>query len=149
MGCPTNQNKMTNMLTDSQGIMRKGPVLGQDTEPIEIPTLIGKPERIAALNSKIAADEKAAGMVGVISAEETPTQYKTLSLGCINCTSPDEGISNITGNTKEVAIVPDEGKAVSTTGITATNCTTAVSDNKITLTSITGNVVMTVKCSAS
>ena len=138
MGCPTNQNKMTNMLTDSQGIMRKGPVLGHDTEPTEIPVLVGKPERIAALNSKIAVDERAAGMVGV--AEETPVPYKTLSLGCIDCTSPDEGISNITGDTKTITVTPDIGKTLAEPY--HTNCTVSMSGNNITLSSITGNVVM-------
>ena len=142
MGCPTNQNKMTNMLTDSQGIMRKGPVLGHDTEPTEIPVLIGKPERIAALNSKIAVDEIAAGMVGVTVAgtEKTPVPYKTLSLGCIDCTSPDEGISNITGDTKTITVTPDIGKTLAEPY--HTNCTVSMSGNNITLSSITGNVVM-------
>ena len=140
MGCPTNQNKMTNMLTDSQGIMRKGPVLGHDTEPTKIPVLVGKPERIAALNSKIAVDERAAGMVGVAGTEETPAPYKTLSLGCIDCTSPDEGISNITGDTKTITVTPDIGKTLAEPY--HTNCTVSMSGNNITLSSITGNVVM-------
>ena len=140
MGCPTNQNKMTNMLTDSQGIMRKGPVLGHDTESTEIPVLVGKPERIAALNSKIAVDERAAGMVGVAGTEETPVPYKTLSLGCIDCTSPDEGISNITGDTKTITVTPDIGKTLAEPY--HTNCTVSMSGNNITLSSITGNVVM-------
>ena len=140
MGCPTNQNKMTNMLTDSQGIMRKGPVLGHDTEPTEIPVLVGKPERIAALNSKIAVDERAAGMVGVAGTEETLVPYKTLSLGCIDCTSPDEGISNITGDTRTITVTPDIGKTLAEPY--HTNCTVSMSGNNITLSSITGNVVM-------
>ena len=140
MGCPTNQNKMTNMLTDSQGIMRKGPVLGHDTEPTEIPVLVGKPERIAALNSKIAVDERAAGMVGVADTEETPVPYKTLSLCCIDCTSPDEGISNITGDTRTITVTPDIGKTLAEPY--HTNCTVSMSGNNITLSSITGNVVM-------
>ena len=57
MGCPTNLCKRVNMVVDSQGIMRdnKDLVKHYDAEPL--PTLIGKPERITALNEKIKEDE--------------------------------------------------------------------------------------------
>lgn len=57
MGCPTNLCKRVNMVVDSQGIMRdnKDLVKYYDAEPL--PTLIGKPERITALNEKIKEDE--------------------------------------------------------------------------------------------
>lgn len=57
MGCPINQCRRINMYVDSQGIMRanKDLVKHYDAEPL--PTLVGKPERITALNTLIAADE--------------------------------------------------------------------------------------------
>lgn len=57
MGCPVNQCKRINMYVDSQGIMRanKDLVKHYDAEPL--PTLVGKPERITALNVKIKKDE--------------------------------------------------------------------------------------------
>lgn len=55
--CPLNQCKRTNMYVDSQGIMRANKDLVKHYTPTPLPTLIGKPERITALNTLIAADE--------------------------------------------------------------------------------------------
>lgn len=55
--CPINQCKRTNMYMDSQGIMRANKDLVKNYIPTPLPTLVGKPERITALDVRIAADE--------------------------------------------------------------------------------------------
>lgn len=58
MGCPVNQCKRINMYVDSQGIMRANKDLVKNYDAEVLPTLIGKPERITALNDKIKEDEE-------------------------------------------------------------------------------------------
>ena len=57
MGCPTNLCKRVNMVVDSQGIMRDNKDLVKHYEAEPLPTLIGKPERITAINERIKEDE--------------------------------------------------------------------------------------------
>lgn len=57
MGCPVNQCKRINMVVDSQGIMRDNKDLVKNYKAEPLPTLVGKPERITALNEKIKEDE--------------------------------------------------------------------------------------------
>lgn len=57
MGCPTNLCKRVNMVVDSQGIMRDNKDLVENYYADPLPTLVGKPERITALNEKIKEDE--------------------------------------------------------------------------------------------
>lgn len=57
MGCPINQCKRINMYVDSQGIMRANKDLVKHYDAKPLPTLIGKPERIAAINARIKEDE--------------------------------------------------------------------------------------------
>ena len=57
MGCPTNLCKRVNMVVDSQGIMRDNKDLVKNYYAEPLPTLVGKPERITALNEKIKEDE--------------------------------------------------------------------------------------------
>ena len=57
MGCPVNQCKRINMYVDSQGIMRANKDLVKHYDAKPLPTLVGKPERITALNVKIKKDE--------------------------------------------------------------------------------------------
>lgn len=57
MGCPVNQCKRINMYVDSQGIMRANKDLVKHYNAKPLPTLVGKPERITALNVKIKKDE--------------------------------------------------------------------------------------------
>ena len=57
MGCPVNLCKRVNMVVDSQGIMKDNKDLVKNYEAKPLPTLIGKPERITALNEKIKEDE--------------------------------------------------------------------------------------------
>ena len=45
------------MVVDTQGIMRDNKDLVKNYEAEPLPTLIGKPERITALNEKIKEDE--------------------------------------------------------------------------------------------
>ena len=70
MGCPVNQCKRTNPFVDSQGIRKanKDLVKHYDAEPL--PTLIGKPERIAALNARILEDEKRTNMAAALTREK-------------------------------------------------------------------------------
>lgn len=56
--CPINQCKRINMYVDSQGIMRANKDLVKNYVPTPLPTLVGKPERITALDTRIAADEE-------------------------------------------------------------------------------------------
>lgn len=66
MGCPVNQCKRINPFVDSQGIRKvnKDLVKHYDAEPL--PTLIGKPERITALNARILEDEKRTNMAAAL-----------------------------------------------------------------------------------
>ena len=57
MGCPVNQCKRINMYVDSQGIMRANKDLVKHYDAKPLPTLVGKTERITALNVKIKKDE--------------------------------------------------------------------------------------------
>ena len=57
MGCPVNQCKRINMYVDSQGIMRANKDLVKHYNAEPLPTLVGKPERITALNARIKKDE--------------------------------------------------------------------------------------------
>ena len=57
MGCPVNQCKRINMYVDSQGIMRANKDLVKHYDAKPLSTLVGKPERITALNAKIKKDE--------------------------------------------------------------------------------------------
>lgn len=57
MGCPTNLCRRVNMVVDSQGIMKDNKDLVKNYYAEPLPTLIGKPERITALNEKIKEDE--------------------------------------------------------------------------------------------
>ena len=57
MGCPTNLCRRVNMVVDSQGIMRDNKDLVKNYYAEPLPTLIGKPERITALNENIKEDE--------------------------------------------------------------------------------------------
>lgn len=57
MGCPINQCKRINMYVDSQGIMRANKDLVKHYDAKPLPTLIGKPERITAINVRIKEDE--------------------------------------------------------------------------------------------
>ena len=80
MGCPVNQCKRINMYVDSQGIMRANKDLVKHYNAEPLPTLIGKPERIAALNNKIKEDEAnlkldMTGVVGQIPVTEDSIQY--------------------------------------------------------------------------
>ena len=70
MGCPVNQCKRTNPFVDSQGIRKanKDLVKHYDAEPL--PTLVGKPERIAALNARILEDEKRTNMAAALTREK-------------------------------------------------------------------------------
>lgn len=70
MGCPVNQCNRTNPFVDSQGIRKanKDLVKHYDAEPL--PTLIGKPERIAALNARILEDEKRTNMAAALTRGE-------------------------------------------------------------------------------
>lgn len=45
------------MVVDSQGIMRDNKDLVKNYKAEPLPTLVGKPERITAINKKIKADE--------------------------------------------------------------------------------------------
>lgn len=57
MGCPVNQCKRINMYVDSQGIMRANKDLAKSYKAEPLPTLVGKPERITAINEEIKKDE--------------------------------------------------------------------------------------------
>lgn len=57
MGCPVNQCKRINMYVDSQGIMRANKDLVKHYDAEQLPTLIGKPERVTAINARIKEDE--------------------------------------------------------------------------------------------
>lgn len=72
MSCPVNQCNRTNPFVDSQGIRKanKDLVKHYDAEPL--PTLIGKPERIAALNARILEDEKRTNMAAALTRGEIP-----------------------------------------------------------------------------
>lgn len=70
MSCPVNQCNRTNPFVDSQGIRKanKDLVKHYDAEPL--PTLVGKPERIAALNARILEDEKRTNMAAALTRGE-------------------------------------------------------------------------------
>ena len=57
MGCPVNLCKRVNMVVDSQGIMRDNKDLVKNYKAEPLPTLVGKPERITAINKRIKKDE--------------------------------------------------------------------------------------------
>lgn len=73
MGCPVNQCKRTNPFVDSQGIRKanKDLVKHYDAEPL--PALVGKPERIAALNARILEDEKRTNMAAALTRNKVLT----------------------------------------------------------------------------
>lgn len=53
MSCPTNQCKLTNYISTSDVTIAEGDILFTDGKKEVLPTLVGKPERITALNENI------------------------------------------------------------------------------------------------